>query len=91
MACPFPVAAELFDHWNGKSSTIRHLLLQIAVGLGILEPTEPEVKGSTSPEEIKLMMANPKGFGGQVHGLDQLPGWMKASLAMLEASPKPTK
>jgi hypothetical protein len=28
------------------------------------------------------MMRNPKGFGGGVYGLGQLPEWMKMSLAM---------
>jgi hypothetical protein len=77
--CPFCIAVELCDDWN-KNGTTRSILYAIAVGLGVIEPLA--AAGSTPPEDVAIAISNPKTFGGSVFGIDQLPEWMKSSLAM---------
>jgi hypothetical protein len=72
---------ELYDHWN-EQGTARTLLRSIAIGLGVIEP--PTRKGSTPPEEIAMMVQNPKTFGGAAFPISELPEWMKISLAKQE-------
>lgn len=70
---------EMYEHWQ-EYPTARTVLRQIAIGLGILEPTV--AAGSTPPEDIAIAISNPKTFAGGVFGIEQLPEWMKTSLAM---------
>lgn len=82
---------ELFDYWGEGDFPPPHFLLRkIAIFLGAHEPAGKKMVGSTPPQEIAAMVANPRGFGGAVLPLDQAPEWFKTSLAMWEASKEPS-
>jgi hypothetical protein len=70
---------ELFDYWV-EHPPAHIALAQISIWLGAREA--PGTEGSTDPEQIAAMIANPKQFGGQVRPISDLPDWMKTSLAM---------